>query len=119
DAMPDFYAAGHASLLLGEKLPRLSLAAHLCSPTLKAGYAEDTTLIDARNVEGPLLPWSIEVRAAAESQLTPRVGLRFVLVARTLSTVPSPSRVGDSAAPQPKGGLGASTNPVAPLSAMV
>lgn len=119
DGMPDFYATGRASLSLGAGLPRLSVAANLNSPRMRVNYASDVFLLDARNREGPLLPWSIDVRGALEAQPTERVGIRFTLTGRSLATVPTSVRVGDATAPLPSGGVGTSTNPVAPVSAMV
>ena len=118
DGMPDFYATGHVSLTWGERLPRVSVAANLNSERMRINYGSETNLLDARNLEGPLLPWSIDVRAAVEQQVSERVGLRFTVTARSLATVASSTRVGSSTAPIPSGGVGTSTNPVAPVSAM-
>ncbi len=118
DGMPDFYATGRLSYSFGEARPRLSVAANLNSPRMRVNYAGEIFLLDARNLDGPLLPWSIDVRGAAETRLTERIGVRLTFTARSLGTVPTSVRVGDSTAPLPSGGIGASTNPVAPLSAM-
>ncbi len=118
DGMPDFYATGRVSFAWGEGLPRLSVAANLNSPRIKVNYAGDLALLDPRNVEGPLLPWSIDVRGAVEQKVNDRVGLRLVVTGRSLNTVPTSVRIGDSVGPVPTGGVGASTNPVAPISAM-
>ncbi len=119
DAMPDFYATGHVSLGMGEGRPRVSVAANLNSPRMRVNYASEATLLDLRNLDGPTLPWSIDVRAAIEHQVAPRVGMRITVTGRSLGTVPTSVRIGDSSAPLPTGGVGASTNPVAPLSAML
>ncbi len=117
DGMPDFYATARVSFA-AEGLPRLSVAANLNSPRLRVNYAGDPVMLDPRNRDGPLLPWSVDLRGALESQVTERVGIRFTVTARSLATVPSSVRVGDANAPLPSGGLGTSTNPVAPISAM-
>lgn len=117
--MPDFYATGHASVSLGERLPRLSLAAHLCSPRPQVEYLNDYMLLDPRNATGPWLPWSVDVRGAVEQAFSSRFTARLVVSGRSLTTVASSPRVGLSSAPLPGGGIGQSTNPVAPLSAML
>ncbi len=118
DGMPEFYATGHISMSWGEGLPRVSVAANHNSPRMRVNYASDVTLIDPRNVEGPLLPWTIDVRGAIEQQVSSHVGLRLTVTGRSLGTVADDPRIGDSTAPSPNGGVGTSTNPVAPVSAM-
>ncbi|MFL5319298.1 MAG: TonB-dependent receptor plug domain-containing protein [Myxococcaceae bacterium] len=118
DAMPDAYGTGHISVSLGEALPRLSVAAQLSSPRTRGNWANNGTLLDPRNVDGPWLPWSVDARAAVEQQLSDRVGLRFTFTARSIATVASPTRVGDLTGPVPEGGIGTIRDPVAPLSAM-
>jgi outer membrane receptor for ferrienterochelin and colicins len=119
DGMPDFYATGHASVDLGGPLPRLSAAASLSSPRFRAGYTNDPVLLDPRNLDGPQLPWSLDLRGAIEKQIHPRLLLRLVVTGRTLNTVADPPRVGPGTEPFPSGGVGAALNLVAPLSAML
>ncbi|MHB8876184.1 MAG: TonB-dependent receptor plug domain-containing protein [Myxococcaceae bacterium] len=119
EGMPDFYAVGHLSIDLGANLPRLSLAANLNSPRLRFGYPWDGALVDPRNVEGPMLPWSVDVRGAVEQRLSESLGVRLVMTARSLATVASSPRVGDGNGPAPSGGMGTASNPVAPVSAML
>ncbi len=118
DGMPDFYAPAHVSWSLGENLPRLSVAVSVSSPRMRAGYANDDTMLDLRNVDGPRLPWSVDVRGAAELQVGERVGLRLTVSGRSLPTVANPPRVGDTTGPDPRGGLGVVSSPSAPISAM-
>jgi outer membrane receptor for ferrienterochelin and colicins len=118
DGMPDFYGTGHLSWSLGENLPRLSVAANLNSPRLRIGYANNGDLLDLRNADGASVPWTIDVRGAAEMRASDRVGLRLVVTGRSLATVANPPRVGDGTGPIPLGGIGVTRNPVAPLSAM-
>lgn len=119
DAMPDFYGTAQLSYSFGETLPRLSLAGHVNSPKARGNYSNNDTLVDPRNVDGPFLPWSVDVRGAVEVPATERVGLRLVMSARNLRTASSPTRVGDLTGPVPEGGIGTIMNPVAPLSAML
>ena len=119
DGMPDAYAAAHVSYSLGERLPRFSLATHVDSPRLRTNYASTPRLLDPRNVDGPELPWSVAVRGAVEQAVGERVGVRLVVTAQSLSTEAADNRIGDLVAPSPRGGLGMSSNPVAPLSAML
>lgn len=118
EAMPDFYATGHLSYSLGLRLPRFSLAAHLASPRPHAGYENDARLLDPRNVDGPWLPWSLDLRGAVEAELSQTMGYRLFVTGRTLSTVPANPRVGLGFGPVPSGGVGQTTNPISPLSAM-
>lgn len=116
--MPDFYATAHLSWLLGEGLPRLSVAANLNSPRFRVGAEGDATMLDPRNVVGAVFPWTVDVRAAVEVPATERLGLRLVGTWRSLANVANTPRVGEGNAPAPGGGVGASSNPVAPLSVM-
>lgn len=118
DGMPDFYANGHVSYTHTPQSPRFSVAATVNSERMRQNYASETYLIDPRNLEGPLLPWSVDVRGAVETHLTDFVDFRVTVTARSLATTPTGPRIGDASAPLPRGGIGASTNPVAPLSAM-
>jgi outer membrane cobalamin receptor len=116
--MPDFYATAHLSWLLGEGLPRLSVAANLNSPRFRVGAEGDAVMLDPRNLAGATLPWTVDVRGALEVPASERVGLRLVATWRSLANVANTPRVGEGNAPAPGGGVGASTNPVAPLSVM-
>jgi outer membrane receptor protein involved in Fe transport len=118
DAMADFYAIAHASVSLGVGLPRLSVAFNLTSPKLRVGYASNGLLIDPRNVDGVLLPWSVYLRGGIEQAIGKHVLLRVLATGSSLTTTPDGPRVGNAEAPSPRGGLGAATNPIAPLSVM-
>jgi hypothetical protein len=104
---------------LGAGLPRLSGAASLSSPRFRVGYTNDPVLLDPRNVDGPQLPWTIDVRAAVEQQFHPRLLVRLVVTGRSLTTVADPPRVGPGTEPLPGGSVGAAVNLVAPLSVML
>jgi hypothetical protein len=119
DAMPDFYSTGHVSYALGGGLPRVSLAATVSSPRPQAGWSNDDNLLDPRFLPGPFLPWTLDTRAALESDDGGRFGWRLVVTARTLGTVADSPRIGDGVSPVPGGGLGRTYNPVPQLSAMV
>lgn len=118
DAMPDAYGTAHVSLSLGEGLPRLSLAGHVNSPRPIGNYSTNAALVDPRNVDGPILPWSVDVRGAVEVPVSDRVGFRLTMTGRSIATVASPPRIGDLTAPVPQGGIGTINNPASPLSAM-
>ncbi len=118
EGMPDFYATGHLSLSLGANLPRLSLAANLNSPRLRMSWAGSSVALDPRFAPGPFLPWSVDARAAVESDDAQRVGWRLVFTGRSLPTGASPPRIGAGYAPLPEGGIGAVYNPIARFSAM-
>lgn len=119
EAMPDGYATAHVSTSLGDKLPRLSVATHVESPRLRTNYQNTSRLLDERNVDGPELPWTLDVRAAVEQELSDRLALRLIGTARTVGTAPADNRIGDLTAISPRGGVGSSSNPIAPLSAML
>jgi len=119
EGMPDFYGTGHISIGAPGGGARVSLAAQLNSPRMRVGWLNDETMIDPRNVDGAVMPWSVDVRAAVEGQLSERVGWRLVLSARSLSTVADSPRVGDSVGPVPTGGVGVTSNPQAPVSGML
>src|SRR5439155_22663365 len=108
----------HASWSFGEGQPRVSAAASVNSPRLRVGYSNDDTLLDARNVDGPLLPWSVDLRGSVEQTLRNNLGLRLVVTGRTLSTTANSPRIGYGVGPLPNGSVGTIVNPVAPLCGM-
>lgn len=117
--MPDFYATGHVSYSFGDMLPRLSVAANLNSPRLRTGYTSDSAMTDPRNADGPQVPWSIDVRGAIEQRLGERVGVRLIGTFRSLPTVASGPRVGDTTGPVPYARpVGVTSNPQAPVAVM-
>jgi hypothetical protein len=83
------------------------------------GWTNDSVLLDPRFTPGPMLPWSIDARAAIEPQSSGTWGWRVVLTGRSLATTADGPRVGASEGPLPSGTLGRAINPVAQLSAMV
>ncbi len=116
--MPDFYATGHVSYGFGEGLPRVSVAANINSPRLQVGVEYDQLKLDPRHADGPVIPWSVDLRGAVEAPVSERVGLRLVGSWRN-AVVPEAVRVGDGNGPLSGGRVGSSSNPVAPVSLML
>ncbi len=117
DGMPDFYATGHVSFALADPGPRISLAANVNSERIFGGYSAYDHVIDSRNVESAWVPWTIDVRSVLEVPVAARAAFRFSLTARTYTSNATGPRVGSETAPI-NGGIGRSSNPVAPVNAM-
>ncbi len=118
DSMPDFYGIAHVSYSFGAGLPRLSLAANVNSPRMRAYYLRDDLLFDPRTQGSPEYPWTADVRLAISGTVADRVGLALYGTFRTLGTNAESPRAGSGVGPQPNGTIGPLSNPQAPVSVM-